>query len=721
MTNRLPTVVVILTDVAAALVIFLTTALSGESEADNMQTDKTEPKHTNHLIDENSPYLLSHAHNPVDWYPWGDEALQKAKDQNKPIFLSIGYAACHWCHVMERESFESEEIAAVLNENFVSIKVDREQRPDLDQIYMTFTTALTGTGGWPMSVFLTPDLKPFFAGTYFPPEDRFGRPGFMKLITEIARAWKEEQDKVVTSSDSILSQVSSHLSLEVGQTLLNAGMLEQGAAALMQGFDHTHGGFGASPKFPHATELSYFLRYYRRSGDLTYLQAVEKALKAMAYGGIYDQLGGGFARYSVDERWLVPHFEKMLYDNGLLAQLYAEAYQVTGDKLYLQTLRGTLDFILREMTDSTGGFYSALDADSEGEEGKFYVWSKEEIEDILGEDAELFCRYYNVTDQGNFEGRNILNLTAESERIEKESDRDDFDSHMAALRHKLFEVRSKRERPLTDDKILTSWNGLALKALCMGFQITGEERYLDAAVKNAAFVRKELFKNDRLTHAYRGGKHSDGQFLEDYGYYLSGLIELYQTDHSADNGRWLEFAVSLAENAIDLFMDDKGTLWLRPDGRDDLIMRPKDEHDGATPSPGSSLLRSLLKLDRMTDNKRFSGAAEKGLRALSGLIERAPSAMASGLIALDYYLSDKMEIVIVGRSEERDRMLSELNKRYMPDKIVAVSDTGDEDWPLFEGRSADNGELQAYVCRNSVCRLPVSTVEEFKEQLDAVM
>jgi len=440
----------------------------------------------------------------------------------------------------------------------------------------------------------------------------------------------------------------------------------------------------------------------------------------MARGGIYDQLGGGFARYSVDEKWLVPHFEKMLYDNGLLAQLYAEAYQVTGNKLYLETMKGTLDFILREMTDSTGGFYSALDADSEGEEGKFYVWSKKEIEEALGADADLFCRFYNVTAGGNFEGHNILNITTASERVRADA-RDDFENRMAALREKLLEIRSKRVRPLTDDKILTSWNGLALKALCMGYQITGDERYLKAAIKNATFVREELFKSNKLTHSYREGKRSDGEFLEDYGCYLSGLLELYQTDRSENNGQWLEFAAALARNAIDLFMDDNGTLWLRPEGQSDLILRPKDERDGATPSPGSLLIAALFKLDRLTSDSSFPTDSEKGLHALSGLIARMPSTMASALLVLDYYLSDKMEIVIVGQSEVRDRMLDELNKRYFPDKIVAVSGTGGENWPLFKGRRSDDGEVQAYICRNSVCRLPVTTLEEFKAQLDEVV
>ncbi|MBD3402969.1 DUF255 domain-containing protein, partial [candidate division GN15 bacterium] len=499
-----------------------------------------QPQHTNHLIDENSPYLLSHAHNPVNWYPWGEEALQRAKDEDKPIFLSIGYAACHWCHVMEHESFENERIAAVLNEHYVSIKVDREQRPDIDTIYMSFTQALTGHGGWPMSVFLTPDRKPFFAGTYFPPEDRGGHPGFMRVVSEIAAAWTESKEQILESSEDIHDKISRALSVSADPSPVHDGMIARGADALMQQTDPVYGGFGQAPKFPHATELSLLLRQYRRSGDLTYLQAAERALLGMARGGICDQLGGGFARYSVDQRWLVPHFEKMLYDNGLLVTTYAEAYQVTGNPEYLQAIGGTLDFMLREMADDSGGFYSALDADSDGVEGKFYVWDKAEIEEVLGDAADEFVRYYNVTDAGNFEGKNILHVDANSERVRQESKREDFDGYLADCRAKLFAVRSKRVRPLTDDKVLTSWNGLALSALCRGYQVTEEARYLEAARKNAMFVRQELFVNEALTHSWREGKHSTGQFLEDYAYYIRGLIDLYESDSSADNIRWLE-------------------------------------------------------------------------------------------------------------------------------------------------------------------------------------
>jgi uncharacterized protein YyaL (SSP411 family) len=683
-----------------------------------MSETNTTFQHTNNLANENSPYLLSHAHNPVDWYPWGEAALQKAKLEDKPIFLSIGYAACHWCHVMERESFENEEIAAILNEHYVCIKVDREQRPDLDQIYMTFTQAMTGGGGWPMSVFLTPDLKPFFAGTYFPPEDVYGRPGFKHVITEIAKAYAESREQLVTSAENITVGLKAQVEQSYGQSLLVADMIKRGVSELMAGFDHVNGGFGHAPKFPHATELRLFLRHYQTSGDLTYLQAAEKALKAMARGGIYDQLGGGFARYSTDAQWLVPHFEKMLYDNALLVPVYAGAYRITRDSFYLDVVRGTLDFILNELTDSSGGFYSALDADSEGEEGKFYVWSKAEIEEALGSDADLLCRYYNVTDQGNFEGHNILHVTEESERIKADIGESAFDVRIKTTRQKLLAARAQRVRPLTDDKILTSWNGLALSALCAGYRATSDERYLHAAIRNAEFVQSALFREAKLTHSYREGRHSEGQFLEDYAYYLRGLIELYQVDHSNNNVRWLDFAEALAGNAIRLFPDETGALYMREAGQHDLIYRPRDDTDGALPSPASMLIESLLKLGRLTDNDAYTSAGEKALRALSGLMVQRPGAMASALLALDYHLGDKVEVVIVGDGPERERMLATLLPTLSSNVLLAVSKSGDNGRPLFEGRTAPKGEVLAFVCRNSVCRLPVTTAEGLREQLD---
>ncbi len=673
---------------------------------------------TNHLINENSPYLLSHAHNPVDWYPWGDEALKKAEREDKLIFLSIGYAACHWCHVMEHESFENEEIAAILNEHYVSIKVDREQRPDLDEIYMAFTTSMTGQGGWPMSVFLTPDRKPVFAGTYFPPDDGFGRPGFKKVITEIAAAYRQDKELIKQSAADIFAKVTEVINREAPPTLLSRQVPAKAAEGLMKNFDNYNGGFGNAPKFPHAMELSLFLRHYRKTGDLSFLQAAEKALTAMAHGGIFDQVGGGFARYATDARWLVPHFEKMLYDNALLVPVYIEAYQITGNEFYLGIARRTLDFMLREMTDKVGGFYSALDADSEGEEGKFYVWSKTEIKNILGDNSDRFIKYFNVTEQGNFEGHNILNIDAGSERIRQESGTTDFDAYLSDGLSRLLEARSRRVRPLTDDKILTSWNGLALTAFCKGYQVTGDRRYLDAAVRNASFVQSELYRDGKMTHSARAGRRSFGQFFEDYAYYIQGLIELYQTDHE-NNGRWLAFATELADTAQSLFMDDGGHFYLRPSGQDDLIFRPKNETDGALPAPGSIMIANLLKLNRITENQTYLASAEKAFKALSGLFSRAPGGMTAGVFALDYYFSDKIEIVIVGKGETRRAMVDEIHRRFLSNKLLAVnSDGGETAGPLFTGRRAEGGEVLAFVCRNSACNLPASTLEELQAQLN---
>lgn len=709
--------------ITLGIVFTLNLVACGSAETEKMTTiDKTEHKHTNHLIDENSPYLLAHAHNPVNWYPWGDEALAKSRDEDKPIFLSIGYAACHWCHVMERESFENEEIASVLNEYFISIKVDREQRPDLDEIYMSFTTAMTGSGGWPMSVFLTPDLKPFFAGTYFPPEDRYGRPGFKKIITQIGNSYRTDRESAINSANGIFLQMQQRINQSLGSTPLDRNMIARGVEALMGNFDHTYGGFGSRPKFPHAQELSQFLRYYRSSGDVSYLQAAEKALKAMANGGIFDHVGGGFARYSTDQRWLVPHFEKMLYDNSMLTPVYVEAFQITADSFYLDVVRRTLDFMIREMTNPEGGFYSALDADSEGEEGKFYVWSTAEIERILGVDkAKIFNAYYNASPRGNFEGHNILNLTLASERVRLDSGLDDFDEQIAGFRSQLLEARSKRVRPLTDDKILASWNGLALSAFCKGYQVTGDNRYLDAARKNAEFINREMYTDGLLTHSYRDGRSSKGQFLEDYGFYIRGLLDLYETDYSGDNHRWLRLAITLADRALLMFMDENGSLFLRPADQKDLVFRPSEETDGAIPSPGSFLIKSLFRLNRITGKKNYYDAGLKALNALSGRIRRQPGSMTSALSALDYYFNDKIEIVLVGKGKIRDEMLTELYRKYIPNRVIAFSDDGHEkSTSLFEGRQQSGDQVLAYVCRNSVCDLPATSVEELRRQLEKI-
>jgi uncharacterized protein len=676
------------------------------------------PGHTNRLIDSSSPYLLSHAHNPVDWYEWGEEALQKAKTEDKPIFLSIGYAACHWCHVMERESFENEDIAALLNEHFVSIKVDREQRPDLDQIYMSFTTAMTGSGGWPMSVFLTPGLKPFFAGTYFPPRDAYGRPGFRTVLEQIAQVYKEDRERLHASADAIFDQVKERLNRSDRTGVPDVETINRAASALLRNVDSAFGGIGQAPKFPHALEQELFFRQYRKTGDLSYLNAATGALTAMARGGIYDHLGGGFARYSVDRQWLVPHFEKMLYDNALLVPVYAQAYRVTGDESYLQVVSQTLDFLLREMTKPGGGHYSAIDADSEGVEGKFYTWDKREIDELLGEDSETFCRYYNVTEGGNFEGQNILHVSAESDRMCQEMDTNKLAELLARCRMKLMTARDGRTRPLTDDKILSSWNGLVLRALAIGYQVTMQPRYLSQAITTAGFLRDTMYIDRHLVHAWRDGRASEGEFLEDYAYLAWGLLELYQSDPSRSNVEWLKWAQELIDRAMALFADDQVNFYLRPEGQSDLIMRPRDETDASVPAPGSIMIDNLLVLSRLTDETRYEEMAQRGLQSLSGALRQFGPGMTSALLALDRMVADRVEVVLVGTGEGRDAMFREIYRVFVPNRLVALSPDGRvSSVKLFEGRAVDNGEAVAYVCRNNTCRTPARSVEELGSQL----
>jgi uncharacterized protein YyaL (SSP411 family) len=709
--------------IAACLFIFsLIPTIGCSNDAENKALTKNEIKinRKNKLAGENSPYLLQHADNPVDWYPWRPEALNKAKTEDKPIFLSIGYSSCHWCHVMEHESFENPEVAALMNKYFINIKVDREERPDIDEIYMSFTTAMTGSGGWPMSVFLTPDLKPFFAGTYFPPDDRYGRPGFSRVLTQLGEAYLNQKGELLGTADNIYNALVPQINAQSTEAELDRNALERACEQHYGSFDKVNGGFGNQPKFPHPTELSLFLRYYRRSGDLRFLQAAELALSNMARGGIYDQIGGGFHRYATDSRWLVPHFEKMLYDNALLVPVYAEAWQITKNDFYLKVIRETLDFVLREMKSADGTFYSALDADSEGEEGKFYVWSYEEIKKVLGNNSELFLTYYNVTPGGNFEGKNILHLTGVSDRIKNESKSGDFEKFISDSKEKLLKAREERIRPHTDDKILTSWNGLMLSALCRGYQVTDDIRYLEAAIKCATFVREKFYRGGQLTHSYREGKHSTGEFLEDYSFLIRGLIDLYETDKIYCNDEWIEMAEELSNRAITLFAGDDGRFYLRPAGQEDLIYRPKEERDGAIPSAGSLMLGNLLKMNRLTDKKQYLESAEKGLKALSGNVKQYPTGMGSLAAVLDYYFQDKIEIVLTGEGERLEQMLKVAYSSYLPNRVIAFDTNRNSQLPLFEGRQSEKGEVRAFVCINSVCNLPTKTVEGLISQLSGI-
>ncbi|OGC78653.1 MAG: thioredoxin [candidate division Zixibacteria bacterium RBG_16_50_21] len=688
---------------------------------------KSEPqkKHSNRLKNEKSPYLLQHADNPVDWYPWGEEAFQKAKKENKPIFLSVGYSTCHWCHVMEHESFENPEIAAVMNQNFVSIKVDREERPDVDNIYMQTMVAMTGSGGWPLSAFLTPEGKPFFGGTYFPPEDGYGRPGFKTVLLAIADAWKNKTEEIIRTTQEIQNfldrQASGTSSGEVSETLLKAAIQN-----MADSYDSTYGGFGQAPKFPMSHNLSFLLTYWYRYDDSHALEMTEKTLQKMAQGGIYDHLGGGFHRYSTDQYWLAPHFEKMLYDQAILSRTYLEAYQATKNLFYAQVAREIFDYVLRDITHPQGGFYSAEDADSEGKEGKFYVWKPQEIKEILGEkDGELFCQIYDVTETGNFEGENILHLQKPVDLLAKihnlhQSELQDFLTDSKAT---LFKAREKRIRPHRDDKILTDWNGLMIASLAYGYQVLGEQKYLLAAENAADFILENLQKRGRLLKHYRQGAAPVSGYLDDYAFYIHGLIELYQASFDA---RWLKEALRLTDEMIRLFWDEKnkGFFFTGADG-EKLIVRTKEIYDGAIPSGNSVALYDLLRLSRLTMNQEYSKLAEQSLESFMGSVKRSPSSYSQMLIAADFYLGPTKEVVIVGGPNHHDtqRMIEKVGELFVPRKVVLKysSDHNGTELrkmvPYLGGLVAKDGAATAYVCENFVCQLPTSDLAEMEELL----
>ena len=678
------------------------------------------PKHTNRLIDETSPYLLQHAHNPVDWYPWGEEALVQSKQQDKPILLSIGYAACHWCHVMEHESFENEQIAAVMNEHFINIKVDREERPDLDEIYMNAVQMLTGQGGWPMTMFLTPDLKPFYGGTYFPPDNRYGRPGFPRVLLGVAEAYRERRDAVGEQADQIIANLNQLSAMEGRGHQLTTDMLDQTYQDYLSRFDHHDGGFGSAPKFPPSMGLSLLLRHWHRTGNANALNMVEVTLEKMARGGMYDQLGGGFHRYSVDERWLVPHFEKMLYDNALLSVAYLEAYQATGKAFYRQIAAETLDYVLTEMYDAEkGGFYSTQDADSEGVEGKFFVWQLDEVEQLLGEEkAKIFCEYYDITELGNFEHKNILHVQTPPDLFARKLSIDlgELEDILAEGRRKLFEVREGRIKPGLDDKILTSWNGLMIRSMAMGYQVLGDERYREAAEKSARFILSELSQdNGLLFRTHRDGKSHLNAYLEDYSYFVSGLINLYEATFAV---QWLKEAERLNQIMIEQFWDDaNGSFFFTSKNHETLIVRSKTGYDGATPSGVSMAVHSLLRLDKLLNRPDFRQKVETTLDIYYQQIERSPSGSAQMLCELDFLLSTPKEIAIASQRESDDThaALTAIHSRFIPNKVLALASDGEDvgDFiPLLEGKTQLESKATIYVCENYTCQAPTTDVEE---------
>ncbi len=685
-----------------------------------------EHKFTNKLIDETSPYLLQHAHNPVDWYPWGPEPLGRAREENKPILLSIGYSACHWCHVMERESFENEEIAGLMNELFVPIKVDREERPDLDDIYMNAVQMMTGSGGWPLTVFLTPDLKPFFGGTYFPPMDHLGRPGFKTVLERISETFREQPDKVAQNAHAVTENLRSMTHIPSSREILSPELIGKAVRDWTQRFDPSEGGFTPAPKFPPSGAIFVLLRYYRAHKDDDALQMALLTLDKMAGGGMYDHLGGGFHRYSTDERWFAPHFEKMLYDNALLTLAYLEAFQVTGNARYAQVARETLEYVLREMQGPEGGYFSSEDADSEGIEGKFYVWSHEELVELLGEESEVFCRYYGVVPQGNWEGHNILHTPRDLEGVSRDLNRpaDELRGVLEVGRRSLLQVRSKRVRPGLDDKVLTSWNGLMISAMARGFRILGDRRFLDSARRAAKFVLENMSDQGRLLATYRQGRSRFPAYLDDYAFLMSALVELYESDF--DIG-WLESAAQLAEGLDRLFRDESsGGFHFTGSDHEQLLVRSKSGFDGAIPSGNAMAALSLLKLSTYSGREDYARRAQETMRAFQVLLERAPSAFAHMLCALDYYIDTPREVAVVGKedSPETREALERIWSVFDPRTAVAFLDP---DWPhrqkvedqvpLLKGKEgAEHGPV-FYVCEDYACKAPTESLDAVEEAL----
>ncbi|MHB1560151.1 MAG: thioredoxin domain-containing protein [Isosphaeraceae bacterium] len=680
----------------------------------------------NRLAGETSPYLLQHAYNPVDWYPWGDEALARARAEDRPIFLSIGYSACHWCHVMERESFENPDIAALMNEHFVNIKVDREERPDLDQIYMSAVQAMTGHGGWPMSVFLTPDLKPFFGGTYFPPTDARGMAGFPRVLLSVRRAWEERRDEIRASAAEMTEQLQAFGSLPRGSGTLEIGLLDAAAKVILRNFDPKHGGFGRAPKFPHPMDIKVLLRHYARTGDEYAMHAVRHTLDRMARGGIYDHLGGGFARYSTDERWLVPHFEKMLYDNALLASAYLEAYQATRDAEFARVARETMDYVLGRMTDPGGAFYSTEDADSEGVEGKYYVWDLDEVNAVLGpERGKTFAQVYDVTPSGNWEHRNILNLPktiAQAATILGRGE-DELRAELAESRARLLEVRDRRIPPGKDTKVLVSWNGLMIAALAEGGRILGEPRYLDAAARAAGFLLDTMRLDDgRLLHTYRDGRARLDAYLDDYTNLIDGLTRLYE---ATGEPRWIESALELTGVLSDEFSDPAhGGFFYTGHHHEALIARQKDFSDNATPSGNGMAATALVRLGALTGRDDLTQAGRSALESVQLLLEREPAAAGQSLIALDFLLASTREFAVIAGDDagEYRAVLETIAARFLPHKVVAPAtyeQAGilESKVPLLAERPPRDGRTTIYICENFACQAPVLGVEGVESAL----
>ena len=672
----------------------------------------------NLLSEETSPYLLQHKDNPVEWYAWNDEALKKAKDENKPIFLSVGYSSCHWCHVMAHESFENDDVAKIMNENFVNIKVDREERPDLDDIYQKVCQMSTGQGGWPLSVFLTPDQKPFYVGTYFPVLDSYGRPGFGSLCRQLAQAWKEKPKDVGSSAEQFMSNLSKLERVSEGGKI-EKSILDEAAVNLLQVADTNFGGFGQAPKFPNAANLSFMFRYSKLSGIKKFQDFALLTLKKMAKGGIFDQIGGGFHRYSTDARWLVPHFEKMLYDNALLPPVYAEAYQITKDPFFLDVVTKTLDYVLREMTSSSGLFYSAQDADTNGEEGQTYVWKKREIESILGDDSEIYCIFYDVTDGGNFEGNTILanNINISSLAFKFSKTEDEVKELLKRSSEKLLDVRNKRDQPGTDDKIITSWNSMMITAFTKGYRISGNEKYRDAAVNAAKYFSEQFSKHGFIHRTFKNDVPKLNGYLDDYAYLANSLVDVFEITSDV---YFLEMAQKIANYMIEHFWnEDEKSFFFTADNHESLIVRPKNYYDLSVPSGNSVASNALLKLYHLTHDEKFLKISEKILESNGTSAAENPFAFGYLLNVMNLYLNSPTEITIV--NTENSEIVNSLYKKFIPEGIIIPIDDNDKmtsllKYPFFEGKEFSD-KTSVMICKNFSCSLPMSELAQIEENL----
>ena len=671
----------------------------------------------NNLIHESSPYLLQHAHNPVNWYGWNDDALQKAKDENKPIFLSIGYSACHWCHVMAHESFENEDVAEFMNENFINIKVDREERPDIDDIYQKVCQIATGQGGWPLSLFLTPDQKPFYVGTYFPVLDSYGRPGFGSICRQLSQAWKEKPKDIEASAEKFTSAL--HKTEKVQTTKLERVILDEAAMNLFQLGDASYGGFGSAPKFPNAANISFLFRYAKLSGLGKFNEFALKTLKKMANGGIFDQIGGGFSRYSTDAKWLVPHFEKMLYDNALIPVNYAEAYQITKDPFYLDVLKKTLDFVLREMTSPERGFYSAYDADSEGIEGKYYVWKKSEIKEILGSDADLFCLYYDVTDGGNWEGNNILcnNLNISTVAFNFGISESEVSAILKSCSEKLLKIRSARIPPGLDDKVLVSWNSLMITAFAKGYRVTGDIRYLNAAKDCLSFIEQNLFVNEKLLRTYKNGIAKIDGYLEDYSYFINALLDVFEIE---PDQKYLTLSIKLGHHLVEHFWDsENNNFFMTSDDHEKLIIRPKSNYDLSLPSGNSVSAFVMLRLYHLSQEPTFLEITTKIMASQAQIAAENPFGFGYLLNTISMYIQKPQEITVI--NTENSEIIQSLLLDYLPNSIMITIKNSSQlenlsEYPFFAGKSFED-KTSVFVCKDFTCSLPLHTLDEIKSNL----